>query len=148
MQLNIKCAHEVPHSVYGVPKIHSEPKPYVTGCVVVVVRWSDVVRRSDVARRSDEVRRSDVERRSDEGIFLCVPRPALLLIHPSGKSGEQVLSHISVEDRQRPASSNGNAKRKQAGSQGPRLECTLLDQAIGMECRLRQRGKALEEESS
>ena len=27
MQLNINCACEVPHSVCGVPKIHSEPKP-------------------------------------------------------------------------------------------------------------------------
>ena len=116
---------------------------------MVVVRWSDVVRRSDVARQSDEVRQSDVERRSDEGIFLCVPRPALLLIHPSWESGEWALSHISVEDGQRPVSSDGDAKRKQASSQGPRLECrTLLDQAIGMECRLRQWGKALEEESS
>ena len=79
---------------------------------------------------------------------MCVPRPALQLIHPSGESGERVLSHISVEDGQKPASLDGDAKHKQASSQGPRLECTLLDQAIGMECRLRQWGKALEEESS
>ena len=63
-----------------------------------MVRWSDMVRQSDVARQLDEVHQSDVERRSDEGIFLCVPRLALLLIHPSGESGERVLSHISVED--------------------------------------------------
>ena len=116
--------------------------------VVVVVRWSDVVRQSDVARRSDEVHRLDIERRSDEGIFLCVPRPALLLIHTSGESGERVLSHISVEDGQRPVSLDGDAKQEEASSQGTRLGCTLLDQAIGMECRLRQWGKALEEESS
>ena len=79
---------------------------------------------------------------------MCVPRPALQLIHPSGESGERVLSHISVEDGQRPASLDGDAKHKQASGQGPRLECTLLDQAIRMECRLRQWGKALEEESS
>ena len=79
---------------------------------------------------------------------MCVPRLAHLLIHPSGKSGERVLSHISVEDGQRPASLDGNAKHKQASGQGPKLECTLLDQAIGMECRLRQWEKALEEESS
>ena len=80
---------------------------------------------------------------------MCVPRPALLpLIHPSGESGEWVLSHISVEDGQRPVSLDGDAKQEEAGSQGTRLECTLLDQAIGMECRLRQWGKALEEEGS
>ena len=43
---------------------------------------------------------------------------------------------------------DGDAKHEQASGQGQRLECTLLDQAIGMECRLRQWGKALEEESS
>ena len=101
------------------------------------VRWSDVVRRSDIARRSDEVRQLDVERRSDEGIFLCVPRLALLLlIHPSGESGERVLSHISVVDGQRPMSLDGDAKQEEASSQGTRLECTLLDQAIGMELSL------------
>ena len=115
---------------------------------MVVVRWSDVVRQSDVARWSDEVRRSDVERWLDEGIFLCVPRPALLpLIHPSGESGERVLSQISVEDGQRPASLDGDAKHKQASGRGPRLECTLLDQTLEIECRLRQWGKALEEEA-
>ena len=103
---------------------------------MVVVRWSDVVRRSDVARRSDEVCRSELERRSDEE-YSCV-------------LGNQVkgLSHISVEDGQRPMSLDGDAKHKQASSQGLRLECTLFDQAIGTECRLRQWGKALEEESS
>ena len=80
---------------------------------------------------------------------MCVPRLALLpLIHPSGESGERVSSHISVEDRQRPVSLNGDTRHKQASDQGPRLECTLLDQAIRMECRLRQWQKALEEESS
>ena len=107
-----------------------------------------MVHRSDVARRSDEVRRLDVERQSDEGIFLCVPRLALPLVHPNGELGEWVLSHISVEDGQRPASLDGDAKRKQTSSQGPSFECTLLDQAIGMECRLKQWGKALKEESS
>ena len=72
---------------------------------------------------------------------MCVPRLALLLIHPSGESGERVLSHISVEDGQRPVSLDGDAKQEEASSQGARLECTLLDQAIGMECRLRQWGK-------
>ena len=80
---------------------------------------------------------------------MCVPRPALLpLIHPSGKSGEWALSHILVEDGQRPVSLDGDSKHEQASSQGTRLECTLFDQALGMECRLRQWGKALEEESS
>ena len=80
---------------------------------------------------------------------MCVPRPALLqLVHPSGEPGERVLSHISVKDGQRPVSLDGDAKHEQARSQGTRLECTLLDQAIGMECRLRQWGKALKEESS
>ena len=78
---------------------------------------------------------------------MCVPRPALPLVHPSSESGKRVLSHISVEDGQRPASSDGDAKQ-QASGQGPRLECTLLDRAIEMECRLRQWGKALKEESS
>ena len=96
----------------------------------------------------DEVRWSDVEQQLDEGIFLCVPRLALPLVHTSGESGERVLSHILVEDGQWPASLDGDAKHKQASSQGPRLECTLLDQAIEMECRLRQWGKALKEESS
>ena len=68
-------------------------------------------------------------------------------VHPSGESVERVLSHISVEYRQRPASLDGNAKHKQASSKGTRLESTLLDQAIEMECRLRQWGKALEEEA-
>ena len=102
-------------------------QPSTSALVVVVVRWSDVVRRSDVARRSDEVRRSDVERRSDEVIFLCVPRLALLLIHPSGESGERVLSHISVEDGQRPMSLDGDAKQEEASSQGTRLECNVLN---------------------
>ena len=79
---------------------------------------------------------------------MCVPRPALLLIHPSGESGERVLTHISVEDGQRPVSLDGDAKQEEASSQGTRLDCTLLNLAIGMECRLRQWGKALEEESS
>ena len=79
---------------------------------------------------------------------MCVPRPALPLIHPSEESGERVLSHISVDDGERPASSDVNAKHKQASSKGPRLESTLLDHAIEMECRLRQWGKELEEESS
>ena len=107
-----------------------------------------MIRRSGVAQRSDEVRQSDIERRSDEGIFLCVPRPALPLVHHSVESGEWALSHILVEDGQRPASLDGDAKRKQASSKGPRLESTLLDQAIELECSLRQWGKALEEESS
>ena len=115
---------------------------------MVAVRWSDVVCRSDIARRSDEVRQSDVERRLDEGIFLCVPRPALSLIQPSGESDKRVLSYFSVGDRQRPASLDGDAKHKQASGQGPRLECTLLDLALGMECSWRQWGKALKQESS
>ena len=81
-----------------------------------------MVRQSDVARRLDEVRRSDVERRSDEGILLCVPRPVLPLVHPSGESGEQALSRILVEDGQRPGSSDGDAKHKQASGTGPRLK--------------------------
>ena len=79
---------------------------------------------------------------------MCVPRQALPLVHPSRESGERVLPHISVEDGQRPVSLDGDAKHEQASRQGTRLECTLLDQTIGMECRLRQWGKALEEESS
>ena len=79
---------------------------------------------------------------------MCVPRPALLLVHPSGESGERVLYHFLVEVGQRPASSDGDAKRKQASGKGPRLEYALLDQAIEMECRLRQWRKAREEESS
>ena len=43
---------------------------------------------------------------------------------------------------------DGDAKQEEASSQGTRLDCTLLNLAIGMECRLRQWGKALEEESS
>ena len=69
---------------------------------------------------------------------MCVTRLALQLVHPSGESRERVLSHISVEDGQRPASLDGDAKHKQASGQGPRLECTLLDRDIEMECRLRQ----------
>ena len=85
-----------------------------------------MVRRSDVARRSDEVRQSDVERRSDEGIFLCDPRPELPLVQTSGESDKRVLSHISIEDGQRPVSSDGDAKRKQASGKGPRLELSLI----------------------
>ena len=69
---------------------------------------------------------------------MCVPRPALPLVHPSGESGKQALSHILIEDGQRPVSSDGDAKHKQASGTGPRLESTLLDQAIELECRLRQ----------
>ena len=80
-------------------------------------------------------------------ILVCSSTSTTLIQH-SGVSGERVLSHISVEDGQRPASLDGDTNHKQASGQGPRLECTLLDQAIGIECRLRQWGKTLEEESS
>ena len=43
--------------------------------------------------------------------------PALLLIHPSGESGERVLSHILVEDGQRPVSLDGDAKHEQAAKE-------------------------------
>ena len=102
----------------------------------------------DEVRRSDEVQWSDEVQRSDAGIFLCVPRPALRSVLPSGITRNPISPHYLGESGERHKSSDGPAKQEHASGQGPRLEETLVDQAIEQEYSLAQWEKLLREESS
>ena len=96
----------------------------------------------------DELQWSDKVQWSDAGIFLCVPRLALPSALPSGITRNPVSPHYLGESCESHKSSDGPAKQLQVSGQGPRLEETLVDQAIEQECSLAQWEKPLGEESS
>ena len=77
-----------------------------------------------------------------------VPRLALRSVLPSGITRNPVLPHYLGESGERLKSSYGPAKQEHVSGQGPRLEETLVDQAIGQECSWAQWEKLLGEESS
>ena len=84
---------------------------------------------------------------------MFVPRLALLSLLPSGKTRNPVSPHYLGESSERLKSSDGPAKQERVSGQGPRLEESLVEQAIEQECSWAQwksssERKALEEMTS
>ena len=94
------------------------------------------MRRLDEVQQLDEVRWLDEVQRLDAGIFICVPRPALQSVLPSGITRNPVSPHYLGESSERLKSSDGPAKQEHVSGQGPRLEESLVDQAIEQELSL------------